>query len=41
MMNESGPIMPLIQPAQIVVAANSVHNVKANALWLVDLSELG
>ena len=41
MMNTSGPIMPLIQPAQIVVAANSVKNVKANALWLVDLSELG
>ncbi|SDO84550.1 peptide/nickel transport system substrate-binding protein [Nakamurella panacisegetis] len=41
MMNQSGPIMPLIQPAQILVAANSVKNVKANALWLVDLSELG
>ncbi len=41
MMNQSGPIMPLIQPAQIVVAANSVKNVKSNALWLVDLSELG
>jgi peptide/nickel transport system substrate-binding protein len=41
MMNSSGPIMPLIQPAQILVAANSVKNVKANALWLVDLSELG
>jgi peptide/nickel transport system substrate-binding protein len=41
MMNQAGPIMPLIQPAQILVAANSVKNVKANALWLVDLSELG
>lgn len=41
MMNQSGPIMPLIQPAQILVAANSVKNVKANALWLVALSELG
>lgn len=41
MMNTAGPIMPLIQPAQILVAANSVKNVKANALWLVDLSELG
>jgi len=41
MMNQAGPIMPLIQPAQILVAANSVKNVKSNALWLVDLSELG
>ena len=41
MMNTAGPIMPLIQPAQIVVAASTVKNVKANALWLVDLSELG
>ncbi len=41
MMNEAGPIMPLIQPAQVLVAANSVKNVKSNALWLVDLSELG
>jgi peptide/nickel transport system substrate-binding protein len=39
-MNAAGPIMPLIQPAQILVAANSLKNVKANALWLVDLSEL-
>lgn len=41
MMNTAGPIMPLIQPAQILVAGNSVKNVKSNALWLVDLSELG
>ena len=40
MMNQAGPIMPLIQPAQILVAANSLKNVKSNALWLVDLSEL-
>jgi peptide/nickel transport system substrate-binding protein len=33
--------MPLIQPAQILVAANSVKNLKSNALWLVNLSELG
>ena len=41
LMNRAGPIMPLIQPAQILVAGNSVKNVKSNALWLVDLSELG
>ncbi len=41
MMNTAGPIIPLIQPAQILVASTSVKNVKANALWLVALSELG
>ena len=33
--------MPLIQPAQILVGAKSVKNLQSNALWLVDLSELG
>jgi peptide/nickel transport system substrate-binding protein len=40
-MNNSSPFMPLIQPAQILVGANSVKNLKSNALWLVNLSELG
>jgi peptide/nickel transport system substrate-binding protein len=40
-MNTAGPIMPLIQPAQILIAGKSVSNVQSNALWLVDLSELG
>ncbi len=40
-MNSSSPFMPLIQPAQILVGANSVKNLQSNALWLVDLSELG
>lgn len=40
-MNTSSPFMPLIQPAQILVGANSVKNLQSNALWLVDLSELG
>jgi len=39
-MNGSSPFMPLIQPAQILVGANSVKNLQSNALWLVDLSEL-
>ena len=39
-MNTSGPIMPLLQPAQILVAAQSVKNLQSNALWLVNLSEL-
>ena len=40
-MNNSGPFMPLIQPAQILVGATSVKNLQSNALWLVDLGELG
>ena len=40
-MNSASPFMPLIQPAQILVGANSVKNLQSNALWLVDLSELG
>ncbi len=40
-MNEAGPIMPLIQPAQILVAAKSVTNLQSNALWLVNVRELG
>ena len=40
-MNNSSPLMPLIQPAQILVGANSVKNLQSNALWLVNLSELG
>lgn len=40
-MNASSPFMPLIQPAQILVGATSLKNLQSNALWLVDLSELG
>ena len=40
-MNTTGPFMPLIQPAQILVGANSVKNLQSNALWLVNLGELG
>jgi len=40
-MNTASPFMPLIQPAQILVGATSVKNLQSNALWLVDLSELG
>jgi peptide/nickel transport system substrate-binding protein len=40
-MNTLSPFMPLIQPAQIVVGATSLKNLQSNALWLVDLSELG
>ena len=40
-MNTASPFMPLIQPAQIVVGATSLKNLQSNALWLVDLNELG
>ncbi len=40
-MNTQSPFIPLIQPAQILVGANSVKNLQANALWLVNLNELG
>lgn len=40
-MNNSSPFMPLIQPAQILVGTTSVKNLQSNALWLVDLGELG
>lgn len=40
-MNNASPFMPLIQPAQILVGAQSLKNLQSNALWLVDLSELG
>jgi len=40
-MNTDGPFMPLIQPAQILVGATSVKNLQSNALWIVNLGELG
>ena len=40
-LNTAGPFVPLIQPAQIVVAGQSVKNVQSNAVWLVTLAELG
>lgn len=39
-LNTSSPFVPLIQPAQILVAGESVGNVASNALWLVNISEL-
>jgi peptide/nickel transport system substrate-binding protein len=40
-MNNLSPFMPLIQPAQILVGTTSVKNLQSNALWLVNLNELG
>ncbi|TDC59111.1 ABC transporter substrate-binding protein [Micromonospora sp. KC207] len=39
-LNTSSPWVPIIQPAQVLVGANSVKNLKSNALWQVGLSEL-
>jgi peptide/nickel transport system substrate-binding protein len=39
-LNTAGPWTPIIQPAQVIVGANSVQNLKSNALWQVNLSEL-
>jgi len=40
-MNASGPFMPLIQPASVIVASSSVRNVQPNPIWLVDIRGLG
>jgi len=40
-LNTSSPFVPLIQPAQIIVAGQAVKNVTSNAVWLATLSELG
>lgn len=40
-LNAHSPFMPLIQPAQVVIATKSVKNVTGNGLWLVDLRNLG
>jgi peptide/nickel transport system substrate-binding protein len=39
-MNKSGPFMPLIQPAQILVGAKSLSGLHSNALWELDLSDV-
>ena len=39
--SESVTVLARIQPAQILVAGSAVKNVQSNALWLVNLSELG
>jgi peptide/nickel transport system substrate-binding protein len=40
-MNQSGPFMPLIQPAAVLVASTGIKNVQPNPLWLVDIRGLG
>jgi peptide/nickel transport system substrate-binding protein len=40
-LNASGPFVPLVQPAEVVVATKGIKNVQANGIWLVDLRNLG
>ena len=40
-LNQSGPFIPLIQPAEVVVGTTGIKNLQANGLWLVDLRDLG
>jgi len=39
-MNKTSPIVPLLQPAAIVVGAKSVKGLASNPIWVVNLSEL-
>jgi peptide/nickel transport system substrate-binding protein len=41
MSNESGPFIPLVQPANHIVTAKSVTNAVYNPLWTLDIASLG
>jgi peptide/nickel transport system substrate-binding protein len=40
-LNESGPFIPLLQPANNIAFADSVSNVEYNAVWTIDIADLG
>jgi len=40
-LNQNGPFIPLLQPAEVVVGTTGLKNLQANGLWLVDLRNLG
>jgi peptide/nickel transport system substrate-binding protein len=40
-MNATGPFIPLLQPAEVLVGTKGIKNLQANGLWLVDLRNLG
>ena len=40
-MNKSGPFIPLVQPAEVIVGTKGIKNLQANGLWFVDLRNLG
>jgi len=39
-MNKRSPLIPLVQPAAILVANKSVKGVQDHPIWKVNLSEL-
>ena len=40
-LNQSGPFIPLLRPAAVVVGTKGIKNLQSNGLWLVDLRNLG
>ncbi|MYS83880.1 ABC transporter substrate-binding protein [Embleya scabrispora] len=40
-MNKTGPFMPLLQPAQVIAANNTVKNLHYNPIWYIDVDKLG
>jgi peptide/nickel transport system substrate-binding protein len=40
-LNESGPFVPLLQPGNNIATADSVTDVAYNAVWTVDIADLG
>ncbi|MGC0415920.1 ABC transporter substrate-binding protein [Embleya sp. AB8] len=40
-MNKTGPFIPLLQPAQVIAANNSVKNLHYNPIWYIDVDQLG
>ena len=40
-MNKTGPFIPLLQPAQVIAANNSVKNLHYNPIWYIDVDKLG
>jgi peptide/nickel transport system substrate-binding protein len=39
-MNATGPFVPLVQPGQYVVTANTITSVPLNPVWTVDLASI-
>lgn len=40
-LNESGPFIPLLQPGNNIASATSVTDVTYNAVWTIDIADLG
>jgi peptide/nickel transport system substrate-binding protein len=38
--NASGPIIPLIQPAQVLVTADSISTAYSNPAWRIDVASV-